>query len=520
MISRRLWPAPVLAGAALAVALALVATEDPSHPTVTLRTVAPPGTPALVIGRALHVHPIESGFLGLSLEYTAVPAYAGTDPHALNPTFLALVRNLNPGQAPVLRIGGDTTDWSWVRVRGMRRPKGIRYTIRPNWLRVMGALARALRARLILGINLEADRRRIAAVEGRAMLAAVGRPALDAFEIGNEPELYGTWGWYTPRGSKPVPGRKPDYSLRGYASDFAAFARVLPHVPLAGPSIANSSWTGRLPELVRSAPRLGVVTIHRYPLRACQTPAASSASPTIAHLLSAPATTGLAATVAPAVRAARARHLPLRVDELNSVSCRGKPGVSNAFASSLWMLNTLFAMARVGVAGVNVHTLPASSYHPFTFDHAGGTWRAMVDPDYYGMLMFAQAAPPGSRLLAIHGTPARDVSAWATRTRGGGVNVVLVNDSTRRASYVPLRLPDERGLAQLEWLRAPSVGATSGVTIGGRGFGRETTTGRLAGRRQRLVVAPVAGEYVVRLPPASAALLSFPAPRRPRISRP
>jgi len=41
------------------------------------------------------------GFLGLSLEYPAVEAYAGTDPRALDPVFLQLVRNLDPGQAPV-----------------------------------------------------------------------------------------------------------------------------------------------------------------------------------------------------------------------------------------------------------------------------------------------------------------------------------------------------------------------------------------------------------------------------------
>ncbi len=59
---------------------------------------------------------IPAGFLGLSLEYSAVSAYAGRDPSAVDPVFEQLIRNLTPGQRPVLRIGGDTTDWSWYPV--------------------------------------------------------------------------------------------------------------------------------------------------------------------------------------------------------------------------------------------------------------------------------------------------------------------------------------------------------------------------------------------------------------------
>src|SRR6185437_16316182 len=62
---------------------------------------------------------IPSGFLGLSFEYPALAAYAGTDPGAVNPVLVQLIRNLSPGQAPILRIGGDTTDWTWWPVHGV-----------------------------------------------------------------------------------------------------------------------------------------------------------------------------------------------------------------------------------------------------------------------------------------------------------------------------------------------------------------------------------------------------------------
>ena len=63
----------------------------------------------------------------MSLEYSSIEHYAGTDPAALDPVFTRLVANLNPGQAPVLRIGGDTTDWTWWPMPGMTKPPGVTF---------------------------------------------------------------------------------------------------------------------------------------------------------------------------------------------------------------------------------------------------------------------------------------------------------------------------------------------------------------------------------------------------------
>ena len=97
---------------------------------------------------------------------------------------------------------------------------------------------------------------------------------------------------------------------------------------------------------------------------------------------------------------AHAQHRQLRVDELNSVACRGRSGVSDTFASALWATDALFSLARAGVDGVNVHTLPDAAYELFAFSRHDGRWQAQVRPIYYGLQLFAQAAPPGARLLA------------------------------------------------------------------------------------------------------------------------
>ena len=55
----------------------------------------------------------------------------------------------------------------------------------------------------------------------------------------------------------------------------------------------------------------------------------------------------------------------------------------------------------------------------FSFAPLGGGWQAVVEPEYYGLLMFAQAAPAGSRLIATTTTNAQGVRVWATRGRQG-----------------------------------------------------------------------------------------------------
>src|SRR5438270_559790 len=92
---------------------------------------------------------IPDRFLGLSLEYRAVEAYAGADPKAIDPVFEQLVRNLSPGQRPWLRIGGDSADWTWWPLADMSRPPGVTFSIDRSWIEVARALAQALDARML-----------------------------------------------------------------------------------------------------------------------------------------------------------------------------------------------------------------------------------------------------------------------------------------------------------------------------------------------------------------------------------
>jgi len=466
---------------------------------------APPQRPdgtVLTIGGPATSRPIAPGFLGLSFEYFAIPYYAGNKPSAVNPVLVQLIRNLAGGSAPVLRIGGDTTDETWWPAPGLTRPLGVDYALTRRWMQVTRSLATRLEARLILGVNLEADSTAVAATEARALLAGIGRRRVDALELGNEPELYGSFTW----GPSGTPGRPKGYGFGAFDKDFATIARALPNVPLAGPAVGAPHWFRYIRPFLSSQRRVVVTTLHRYPLQLCYVRPGARDYPTVPHLLSAWSTRTLAGSVAAAVAASHARRVPVRVDEMNTISCGWVPGVAQSFTSALWALDILFRMAGVGVDGVNIHTFPGATYGLFTFSDVHGRWRAVVGPEYYGLEMFAQAAPAGSRLFRVSEAGGGELPAWATRARDGTIRVVVMNASTH-TRVLAVQAPGRKGTGTLELLQS----GRQGVTLAGEGFGASTTTGLPAGRHRAAKVTPTGPGYVFRVPPASAGMLTIPA---------
>ena len=464
---------------------------------------------SIAVSGAPYAQALPAGFVGLSIEEKALEQFAGTNPKALDLTFVHLLQDIAPQQSPVLRIAGDSTDWSWWPVPHMARPPGVKYDLSPTWMSVAHALAAELNARLILGINLEADRRALATAEAGAMLSRIGRTYIAGLELGNEPELYGSFGWYRSAVTHlPVPGRPPTYSVGNYIADFSRVSSSLRGSPLAGPSMGGPEWLRSLGAFVAAEHQLRLVTVHAYPLKHCR----KATVVTSAQLLANSSSYGLAQRVAPWVGSARSHHLPLRVDEMNGISCGGTRGVSDTFTSALWLLDALFEMDRAGVAGVNVHTVPNTINEVLggAVQRAHGVWSIPVHPEFYGMVMFAQAAPAGAHLLRVSAQLPAGIKVWATRASNGAVHVVVINKRLSGAQTVALRVAGAGGTAAVEQLRAPSVHATGGVTLGGQTFGAATSTGQLAGRPAGLTVAPVNGTYSVLVPAASATLLSFP----------
>jgi glycosyl hydrolase family 79 len=465
--------------------------------------------------------PIPSGFLGVAFEYSSIPAWVGHAGAEPNPVLVQLMRNLSPVGRPVIRIGGLSTDHSWWPVSGMRTPAGVTYTLTPAWAQAMQELARDADARLILGINLEADSSAVARTEADQFVTRIGRGHLAALAIGNEPPLYPSVPWYRVRSGEVFPwysdvgtavfGRGLDWSPRAFAGDYARILSGLPTVPIAGPDTQRPSWFAAYARFLTARSRVQIVTSHGYGLNNCVTRPATPAYPSIPHLLSTYALTDLLSGLTPFVGAAHQFGATFRVDEMGSVTCNGRPGVSDTMASALWAAGALFTVAQDGVDGVNLHSYPRLSNALFDFSHSAEGWTGVVHPLYYGALLFAHAAPAGSRLMQVALRAPSSLHAWATAGPGSARHVLLINDSLTESASVVVTGAQGGGappVAQLERLQAPSASATDDIHLGGRTFGAATATGQL--RPPVRDPVPVrGGAYRVTLPAASAALLTF-----------
>ncbi|MFL5863492.1 MAG: glycosyl hydrolase family 79 C-terminal domain-containing protein [Solirubrobacteraceae bacterium] len=472
---------------------------------------------------AQHGRPIRSDFVGLALEFNEIPQLSGPTLASVNPVFVALLRNLAGLGRPSIRIGGQSTDRVWWPVRDMGRPLGVTYDLSSSWTADARALAHVLDAQYLLGINLEANRTRVSQTEADHLVRGIGSRYIGAMEIGNEPDLYPLIPWFRRAGGRPMPwyshagspvfSRPLTYGPSDFVAELTRTLRVIPRLPVAGPETGQPPWADAFDRLLSPHSQVRMLTSHAYGLNQCISDPSAPAYPTVPNLLSLAASRGEISGIAPYVARAHRDGAAYRIDEMGSVTCNGRFGVSNTLASALWVMDALFTMASDGVDGVNLHSYPHSSNGLFDFSRSHGRWQGSVHPLYYGAMMFAHAAPAGSRLLRVLSRSPGPLRAWATLAPDHRVRILLMNDSLRGSARAVLRPPVVSGPASVERLRAPSAYATGHVTLGGRTFGPSTATGVLAPRVPQ-AVAPHRGAYAVTVPAASAALITLgPASR-------
>jgi hypothetical protein len=474
----------------------------------------------LGVTSSTHGRALPSNFLGVALEFNEIPKLAGPTPQSVNPVFARLLTNLDPAGRPNIRVGGQSTDRVWWPVRGMAQPLGVTYGLTSSWTADAHALAQVTNAQYLLGINLEANRTRISQVEADRLVQGISPRYVDALEIGNEPDLYTHVPWYRRDGSHPLPwyshagspvfSRAPEYGPQSYVEEVGRTLKVVPRLPIAGPDTGSPPWADAFDRLISPRSQARMLTSHAYGLNECVKDPSSLTYPSVPHLVSLAASRDEVSQIGPYVALAHRNGAAYRIDEMGSVTCNGRRGVSNTLASALWVMDALFTMAGDGVDGVNLHTYPNSANGLFDFFTVHGHPRASVQPLYYGALMFAQAAPAGSRLLRVVSGSQGPLRAWATLAPDHRVRVLLINDSLSSSALAIVRPPAAPGPARLERLRASSAYATSGLTLGGQTFGAATGTGVLAPAVAQSVT-PRAGTYAATLPAGSAALLTLPA---------
>ncbi len=436
---------------------------------------------------------IPKSFLGISVEYGNIRTFFAKNRLA---TTARLLKRLGQLQGPpVLRIGGNSEDRTVWNLPALHpRPAGDTINLTNNMALMLRAAADQTGGKLILGVNFGRGTPAMAKPWIRAAIKDIGISHIMAFEIGNEPDIYNHHGT-----------RHHSYNVRDYFQQWNAFANVvqplLPPRLLAGPAFC-ASWRKYTPEFIKQQHgRLAVVTMHEYPLGAPIRNRHSPRYPSVTNLLKNSSSAIFAKLIRPSVLLGKRYNIPVRFAEINSAYAGGKAGVSNVFAASLWSLDTMFEIASSGSAGVNFHTGPR--YGAFwSFQRDG----IHVLPLYYGMLMFAQAAPAGSQLIPITFHTKDNIKIWMTLNRHRMAHIVLINKDLHQNLMVHLKLPNSKG-GQLERLLAPSISSQNHIDIGGLTFdGSEN--GIPHGHQHITTVRYQGGEFTVALSHGSAALLT------------
>jgi hypothetical protein len=396
-------------------------------------TVTPTVTPTPVSGTgtkiAIAVNPASSGtvgtdFAGFSYEKSSM-GYGIFN--ANTPNLVGLFQRLGPS---LLRIGANEVDIVQWNPTGAG---GNAAQVAPKDIDNLAAFLKLAGWRVLYGLNLKTSNAATESMEAAYAATALGS-SLWAFEVGNEADLY--------------------LSEATYLADFRAYVSAIrakvPGAKFAGPGLTNAAiaavFAGQDPGDIIA------LTNHYYITCGC------SAAATIPNMLgTSPA--GVCGTMETAQT--KNNIAQWRWSEANNYYTGGRAGVSDAFASALWVLDFLATAAIHGGSGVNFHggygpQFPLH-YTPIAF---GATPLPIgARPEFYGMYLFTLAGPGAAHTANVTGITG--VSAY-----GIGNNVIIVN-KTGTALDATVTLPAAPSSARQIVLTAPALASVTGVTIGG-----------------------------------------------------
>jgi hypothetical protein len=422
-----------------------------------------PITPASLSVTATAAGNIGPAFAGLSYEKSSIieNPYLFT---SSNSNLIALFKLLG---SSILRIGGNSVD------RNVWTPNGPGQTtgqIAPSDVNALAAFVKAAGWQCLYGINLggagpnpytsgsvTAATTASLAAEEVAYAASQFGSSLLGIEIGNECDLYGstyfsgtTWNLSTFE------------TLWGQFR--AAIVAQTPGVNVTGPADAGSesSWTVPFGQWATKT-NISLLTQHYYRGNG------QSTSSTAANLVTPDAT--LLSDLSILSSGAKGIGLPFRLSECNSYYNGGSDGVSDAYCSSLWVVDFLFDCALNGCQGTNFHGGGNSDGYTPIADSGGAVVEAR--PEYYGILLFTLAGQGTLYTTSLSGIGSLNITAYAVKT-ANGLNIVVVNKDSAQNLQLTLQLPQSIASATLlemtqlsSGASEPSLSATSGVTIQG-----------------------------------------------------
>lgn len=467
--------------------------------TVTVTSVA--AIASVQINPAASTLQIPPNFMSIGQEMADTQTMVGTSSSNMNPIYEQLLKNLNQYASAPLLIR-EYADGASSNVYGA------------DYLSALSQLNKDTGAQFFVGVDFVDDV--VATATGEATELASGLPngALQAIELGNEPDLYGNSG-----------ARSSGWDYSEYLSDYQQFAAPLISAS-GGVKLSAPVWAGLSTKFMNNldsfisteASTVAIVTVHHYSGTAC-----SGATEPGDYLLTEPAVDGDSQPLTGPVGipsylpAAQQAGIPFRIGELNSINCGGQTGVSNSFSSALWGMDISFSYANAGISGVNFFTpgdvTTTHPYSPFDFtftSNSNGTRTYAVrdiNPLYYGLLLFAETVQNKAQLLPVMLTTTANIKTWATIDANGTIRLLILNKDEIASGPISIALSGY-GQALVARLTAPSYSSITGVALGGQTFDG-SSDGVLQGTSYQEIVQASSGSYTIAVPAVSAALVTI-----------
>lgn len=433
---------------------------------------------------------IDPDFVGLSFEMRDVLADTNGN-HFFRPSNKKLIATFRQLGIKSLRVGGNTAD----------RP--TLPTPSTNDVDNLFAFAKKADVKVIYTLRLnhgdpQLDSAMANYIEGKYA------KQLDAFVIGNEPNVY-----YT------------NYS--NYLADWKTYAAQItapansPEARFCGPSVSpgHERWSAQLASAVGGNSLLKFISQHDYPGGDARR--ATNAAAARDKILSLAIDAHYATFASHFVPTVLSNSLPYRFEEANSFYDGGAPDVSDTFASALWALNYQWWWAEHGISGINFHTgdkvaardeSKPCRYATFWTSPNGYN----IHPIGYAEKMFSLGSRGEILPLKITPEPSASLnfSAYAVLDEDKNIYVTLINkshDATATNLSISLGASGTSRWSKCEILRltAPSndVSQKTGITLGGAEI---TDDAKWRGRWQSISTS------AIDLPAASAAIVKLTRP--------
>ena len=490
---------------------------------------APPPRAEVRVGAPLRQNPIPADFIGLSFEISNLRP--DKDGHYMmtggNREVIALARAAGIKN---LRIGGGTLEND-----AYKAPT-------PGEIDQLFAFAAAIDARVIYSFPLlRADR------ETKAACIATARyiwehyqSRLDSFSLGNEPDWrsYHTYEGHVvdPEIVQTVVGR-PGTAFPSYIAKWRAFAgemaKAIPGIRFSGPNTGSNypapgadtgedgmrveswatdtgfsgmSWTEAFARATRDFGNITAILQHDY---VGQSHAKKSAGGATGQLLSKLwVDAHYEVLYSRVLSRVQALGLPYRMAECNDHT-GGVDGVSNAYASALWVLDYAHWHAEHGAIGLNFHNRRWINTTTITLDKNGAY---KLNPKAYGMKMFSLGAAGRAASVGVMNPENVNMTAYAVIGDADTFVTIINKEHGAGSRDVVVTIAPGAGYRAVSSMalgaQSNNPNARDGITLGGSAIGDDGSwNGKWTPQK-----TSASGNCTITIPATSAVVIKFSKP--------